>query len=189
MRKVFFIVVFFVCLLRAEDNFQKLGDILRFAPLIPLAISIGIEDYEGAMQLALGTVASQVSVEVIKFGFHTAHTRGASVAFAKRPCCDEYRGMPSGHSAGAFSAASFVYYRYGFRQSLPLIGIGVVTAASRIHAKKHSFAQVLIGGAISWGFAWLFTSPYKPKNVIITPEVGEDSLGGDMVGIRVGLRF
>ena len=189
MRKIFFLMAFCVCAIKSEDSFQKLGDIFRLAPLIPLAISIGIEDYEGAMQLALGTAASQVSVEVIKLGFHTAHTQGASVAFAKRPCCDEYRGMPSGHSAGAFSAASYVYYRYGFRQSLPLIGIGVATAASRIHAKKHSFAQVLAGGAISWGFAWLFTSPYKPKNMVITPEVGEDSLGGDMVGIRIGLRF
>ena len=69
MRKIFFLMAFFVCVIKSEDSFQKLGDIFRLAPLIPLAISIGIEDYEGAMQLALGTAASQVSVEVIKLGY------------------------------------------------------------------------------------------------------------------------
>ena len=69
----------------------------------------------GALQLTAGSLLTQGIIEVVKRSFELAHKNGHSVSFAKRPCCDDYKGMPSGHAGGAFSAAGFVFYRYGWK--------------------------------------------------------------------------
>lgn len=93
--------------------------------------------------------------------------------------------MPSGHAGGSFSAAGFVYYRYGWKPSLPLIGLGIITDASRVVARKHTIWQVLAGSAIAWGVAWIFTTPYKPRKLLITPEIGTDIAGKGTYGLSL----
>lgn len=187
---VIFINVFiFMQNVSARDDFERLGDILTLAPFGVLIVSLGMRDYEGAWQLAAGSLATQGTIEIIKRGFEYAHLNGTSIDFAKRPCCNDYKGMPSGHAGGAFSAAGFVYYRYGWKPALPLIGLGIVTAASRVHAQKHTVWQVLVGSAIAWGWAYVFTTKYNPKTrFIVTPEVGADSFGG-FYGVNVLYRW
>lgn len=174
------------CLLdsvRGESDFERLGDVLTLAPVGVLIVSLGIGDYEGAVQLVAGSLITQGTIEVIKRGFEFAHDRGANVGFAKRPCCEDYKGMPSGHAGGAFSAAGFVFYRYGWKPALPLIGLGILTDASRVYADKHTIWQVLVGSAIAWGWAWVLTTPYKPRKVMLLPDVGVES------GIAGGMRY
>lgn len=93
--------------------------------------------------------------------------------------------MPSGHAGGSFSAAGFVYYRYGWKPALPLIGLGIITDASRVVARKHSVWQVLAGSAIAWGVAWIFTTPYKPRKLLITPDIGTDIAGKATYGLSL----
>lgn len=175
--------------LQARDEFEKLGDILTLAPFGVLIVSLGMRDYEGAAQLAAGSLATQGTIELIKRGFEYAHLNGTSIDFAKRPCCDDYKGMPSGHAGGAFSAAGFVYYRYGWKPALPLIGLGVVTAASRVYAKKHTIWQVAVGSAIAWGWAYVFTTRYNPQTrFIVTPEISADNFGS-FYGVNMHYRW
>ena len=42
------------------------------------------------------------------------------VEFAKRPCCDIYKGMPSGHASGAFSGRGMCITAMGGSQPFPL---------------------------------------------------------------------
>lgn len=170
----------------AREPFEKVGDVLTLAPVGVLIVSLGMKDYEGAAQLAAGSLVTQGVIEVVKKSFEFAHDRGgASLDFAKRPCCDDWKGMPSGHAGGSFSAAGFVYYRYGWKPALPLIGLGIITDASRVVARKHTIWQVLAGSAIAWGFAWVFTTPYKPRNVLILPDIGTDVAGRATYGVNL----
>ena len=190
MRRLIILFVLLFNISIAKSEFERLGDILTLAPIGMLIISLGMEDYEGAWQLAAGSVATQLTIEGIKRSFEYSHLLGNDFAFAKRPCCEDYKGFPSGHSGGAFSAAGYVYYRYGWKASLPLIGIGIVTAASRIDARKHTLLQAIAGGAIAWGFAYLFTTKYNPKpKILITPNVSYDNYGHDFYGINAYMKF
>lgn len=175
---------------QARDNqFEQFGDAMRFLPLYVMIVSVAMEDYEGAGQLALGTLTTQVATEGIKRSLEALHEKGGyELAFAKRPCCDDWKGMPSGHTSGAFSAAGFVYYRYGWKPAIPVTLLATLTAASRVEAKKHSLLQVSVGAALAWGFAWVFTNEYMPKDVLITPSVESDEKGSS-VGVNVSYRF
>ncbi len=184
--KYIVLAVLISCQLYArESEFEKLGDILTLAPFGVLIVSMGMKDYEGALQLVAGSLVTQGTIEVIKKGFQWAHNNGYNVEFSKRPCCDDYKGMPSGHAGGAFSAAGFVFYRYGWKPALPMIGLGILTDASRVYARKHTIWQVLAGSAIAWGWAWVFTTPYKPRRFMLTPEIGADVMGGGIYGVNI----
>ena len=176
------LIVLLLCNLRelaAKSDFEKLGDVLTLAPLAVLVVSLGLKDYEGVVQLAAGALATQGTIELIKRGYAFAHASGVSVGYAKRPCCSNYQGMPSGHAGGSFSAAGFVYYRYGWKPALPLIGLGIITSLSRMYAQKHTLLQVVVGGAIAWGYAYLFTTKYQFKTqFIVEPDFRVDDWGG-----------
>lgn len=183
---VLLLALLFLSPAHARGEFEKVGDVLTLAPVGVLIVSLGMQDYEGAAQLVAGSLVTQGVIEVVKKSFQFAHDRGgASLDFAKRPCCDDWKGMPSGHAGGSFSAAGFVYYRYGWKPSLPLIGLGIITDASRVVARKHTIWQVLAGSAIAWGVAWIFTTPYKPRKVLITPEIGTDIAGKGTYGLSL----
>ena len=172
-----------------ENQFEQFGDAFRFLPVYVMVVSLAMEDYEGMGQLVLGTLSTQLVVEGLKYSFESVHNGGHPLKWAKRPCCEDWKGMPSGHSAGAFSAAGYVYYRYGWKSALPVGGLAVLTAASRVEAKKHSILQVSVGAIIAWGFAWLFTSEYQPKNTMILPSIDSDRQGNTSVSLSVMHRF
>ena len=74
---------------------------------------------------------------------------------SKRPSIegkkDRYDGMPSGHTASAWVAASYLRtfsddYKYW---SIPLYVTAAVTGYSRIHAKEHTAAQVISGAVFA----------------------------------------
>lgn len=183
---VLLLALLFLSPAHARGEFEKVGDVLTLAPVGVLIVSLGMQDYEGAAQLVAGSLVTQGVIEVVKKSFEFAHDRGgASLDFAKRPCCDDWKGMPSGHAGGSFSAAGFVYYRYGWKPALPLIGLGIITDASRVVARKHTIWQVLAGSAIAWGVAWIFTTPYKPRKLLITPEIGTDIAGKGTYGLKL----
>ncbi|PAF54591.1 hypothetical protein BKH42_01280 [Helicobacter sp. 13S00482-2] len=173
----------------ARDDFERFGDVFRLLPVFVAVVSLGMKDYRGFTELAVGSLVTQGIIEGVKWSFDSAHKKGHSIAFAKRPCCDDYKGMPSGHAGGAFSAAGFVFYRYGYKPALPVIALALLTDASRVYAGKHSIWQVAVGSLIGWGVSWVVTSKYMPKNLSITPDVDSDMRGQMNYGINVAYRF
>ncbi|WP_104713641.1 phosphatase PAP2 family protein [Helicobacter cetorum] len=168
---------------------EEIGDVLRFLPIFVGTVSLAMRDYRGLGELAIGTLVSQGVIYGIKGAFSKAHAHGASVSFAKRPCCNSWRGMPSGHAGGVFSAAGFVYYRYGWKPALPVLALAILTDASRVVAQKHTIWQVVVGSLIGWGFAYLFTTRYKPKNWMLYPEISSDFKGNGRYGVSFSYQW
>ncbi|ANV97902.1 hypothetical protein BBW65_03400 [Helicobacter enhydrae] len=176
--------------LNARGKFEQFGDIFKLMPLYVGVASIAIEDWKGLWQLALATGVTQLTTEGIKALDEKIARNGneSKMLWARRPGFDDFKGMPSGHSAGAFSGAAFVYYRYGWKASIAPLVLATLTAASRVYANKHSILQVSAGALIAWGYAYLFTTPYQPQ-ICVTPEIGEDSQGGKKVALNLSYQF
>ncbi|WP_205439194.1 phosphatase PAP2 family protein [Helicobacter suis] len=188
-------LVFLLCtrLVQAEISegakvLEDIGDVLRLMPIFVGVVSLGMRDYRGMGELAVGSLVTQGVIYEIKNVFQSAHDRGANVAFAKRPCCNSWRGMPSGHAGGAWSAAGFVYYRYGWKPALPVIALAILTDASRVVSYQHSVLQVVVGSLIGWGFAYLFTSKYR-RNWELYPEISVNERGKTRYGLHFHYRF
>ncbi|WP_027327305.1 phosphatase PAP2 family protein [Helicobacter pametensis] len=173
-----------------KNGFEEFGDLFRLMPLYVAIATISIQDWKGLLQLGLGTLATQLTSEGIKSlnEWYARKGNEASMMWARRPGFNDFKGMPSGHSSGAFSGAAFVYYRYGWKAAVAPIILASLTAASRVYAKKHSILQVSVGAGIAWGFAYLFTAPYK-SSFWISPIFEKDSQGGDKVGLNLSYNF
>ncbi|MDR2629074.1 MAG: phosphatase PAP2 family protein [Puniceicoccales bacterium] len=140
------------------NSFQRMGDVLQFAiPVYAFGLSRGEEGYEGSKQFIYSLAASQLSVHILK-----------ETTYQKRPDYqegDKKRSFPSGHTSSAFSGASFIHKRYGFRQAIVPYGLAIATGISRVQAKKHYPRDVIAGAMISCLWIWFFVE--KKTNIIV----------------------
>jgi len=81
--------------------------------------------------------------------------------------CDNYS-FPSGHTTSAFSGASFIQKRYGWKYGIPSYVLASFVGFSRIQAKKHDGWDVLAGAVIGIGTSFVFTKPYEKNKVDVT---------------------
>lgn len=81
--------------------------------------------------------------------------------------CDNYS-FPSGHTTSAFSGASFIQKRYGWKYGIPSYVLASFVGYSRIQAKKHDGWDVLAGAVIGVGTSFVFTKPYEKNKVDVT---------------------
>ncbi len=147
------------------EAIQDTGDVLQIAlPLSALAASFLFDDREGRSQFLRSIIATQATVEALKF-----------TSEKLRPDETSPRSFPSGHAAAAFSGASFLYRRYGPRWGIPAyIGAGF-TAFSRVRAERHFFDDVLAGASIAVLYNFFFTDP-GPQRFAIVPVPLEDGV-------------
>jgi membrane-associated phospholipid phosphatase len=75
-------------------------------------------------------------VQTIKVAARRTRPDGTSLSF------------PSGHSASAFATASVLQGQLGWKVGAPAYGAAAWVAASRMHAKRHYFSDVIAGAAI-----------------------------------------
>ena len=131
-----------------QSPLRSFGD---YAQIINPVLVAGIASQEkglGHFGFIYGqTFASMHGIKLI--------SKNAKWAFSKRPHIkdkkDRYDGMPSGHTASAWVAASYLRihseeYKYC---SIPLYLTAAVTGYSRVRAKEHSAAQVIAGAALA----------------------------------------
>jgi len=81
----------------------------------------------------------------------------------KRPNGSNYS-FPSGHTASAFTGASFLQLRYGWKVGIPAYLLASYVGYTRIKANKHDKWDVLGGAVVGIGSSLLFVKPYKNKN-------------------------
>lgn len=141
-----------------EFVLEDTGDILQLA----LPISAGLttiikKDWQGTKQFALS----------YSTGFIVTHSLKRIVR-KKRP---EGRGLydafPSGHTTSAFSGASFIQRRYGWKYGKWAYLMASVVGVSRMEGPDgwHDIWDVMAGAAIGIGSTYIFTTPYMQKHM------------------------
>ncbi len=155
-----FFVIFKVEVL-AGDCVETTGDILRFAiPGSALLFSLYEKDYAGVKQFSGAMLISQGTTLGLKLAIDKERPNGE--------CCDSF---PSGHASAAFTGASYLHMRYGFKYAVVAYAGAVYVGYSRVYAKKHYTEDVIAGAAIGIASSYLVTS--KRHRVSVFPMFSE----------------
>lgn len=164
---VFLVVISFLLSLGARAQFvQKSTDVLCLVPTATAVVLTFVKkDEKGFKQLALSTLSSVA----LSYGLEACVRK-------ERPDGDGMHSMPSTHTTIAFSGASFLQRRYGWKWGAPAYALATYVAWGRVHSKRHDVWDVLVGTAIGVGGTYVFTRPFmKGADVTISPSVIDDA--------------
>ncbi len=129
------------------------------------------DDFEGAKQLTYSTLSTQLIVH------------GAKQAVGRsRPNESSWNSFPSGHTAAAFSGATFLQSRYGAKWGIPAYLGATFVGASRIHGNRHYAGDVVAGASTAFMMNQFFTSPYRKDGIYINAQPTAD---GFALGVTV----
>lgn len=154
--------------IRTEKAIQDIGDYAQHIPTAAaLALLIVNKDKEGFWQFTKAYGATLGLTYILKYTINKPRPDGAKDGHA----------FPSGHTAVAFSGASFVQRRYGWKYGIPAYAVAGYVAFSRIEGlnDRHDGWDVLGGIALGIGSTYLFTTPYQQDHYELTFKSG----GGD----------
>jgi len=113
-------------------------------------------DREGLVQFAKSFAATEAATVALKYSIDSDRPNGDSHSF------------PSGHTSTAFSGASFLQRRYGWKYGIPAYIAASFVGWSRIESDNHYLKDVLAGAAIGIIGTYIFTDPYQ-EGVAVTP--------------------
>lgn len=158
-----------------EFVLEDTGDILQLAlPIGAGLTTIVLEDWQGTKQLAFSYTTSLVVTHALKKIVRKQRPEGR----------ERYDAFPSGHTTSAFSGASFIQRRYGWKYGWPAYFLATIVGVSRMEGPDgwHDIWDVAAGAAIGIGGTYIFTTPYLKDKV----EIGFASNNGNY---RIGLKY
>lgn len=144
----------------ASSIIAELGDYFQvIVPAYAFGMAVNEKDYQGVKEFAYSFLAMEASVQGLKL-----------IIPETRPDGSNDKSFPSGHTAAAFSGATFIHKRYGIKRAIIPYLMATFTGYSRIAANKHYFHDVVAGAAISSLFTWIFVGKYDGVQVAASPE-------------------
>ena len=145
---------------QSRDDVKKSTDIVMFLPgAMGVATALIKGDSKGLLQLAESEATSVAAAYLLK---HTIRK--------ERPDGSDMHSFPSNHAGVAFSGATFLQRRYGWKLGVPAYAVSTYVAWGRVYSKRHDVWDVLAGAAIGVGSALVFTRPFAEKhNVTLAP--------------------
>lgn len=159
-RSLTLFLCFFTLNLYADryNTIERSGDVMvLLLPAAAYAKTAYERDTQGALQFSLGLSTTMATTFTLKFAID-----------AERPNGENSRSFPSGHSAAAFSSATFLQMRYGWKYGLPAyLGAGFV-AWSRVYTDNHYTRDVLAGAILGTVGSYIFTERFQTN---VTPIV------------------
>ena len=184
--------VFIVCILVTHKSFSQTpepddskhekweyvledtGDILQLA--LPIAVGLTTiikKDWQGSKQFAFSYTTSFVITHSLKRIVRKPRPEGRNL----------YDAFPSGHTTSAFSGASFIQRRYGWKYGKWAYLLAAVVGVSRMEGPDgwHDIWDVLAGAAVGIGGTYIFTTPYEQPKMEVGFYSGEE---GQMLTFR-----
>ena len=153
MNKIFssFIILYFISSAFGCSTERKIGDVIQLAlPITAITTTYYMHDIKGTKDFLKSYFVTATETYLLKIATHKL-----------RPDGSDYMSFPSGHTSSAFSGASFIHFRYGFKYSIPLYALASFTGYSRVYAKKHYLEDVIAGAGLAILNSWYFTSKYN----------------------------
>lgn len=152
-----------------DGAIRDAGDWLQILlPATALGSTVVLGDEAGSQQYlwAFGSTLATV-------------TLGKEVYGKLRPNTGSRSSFPSGHTAAAFSGASFIDARYGSKWGIPAYALAALTGYSRVWADAHFLDDVTAGASIGTLWSLFYASPYASDgNVAVMPmQAGADGYG------------
>lgn len=161
MRYLFYLLIVALLLSKSlyADDFKTTGEIGTFItlPVFAGVMTMAQADKEGFAELT----KSFFSAETITFSL--------KYLVSERRPNGEGQSFPSAHAASAFSAATFIQQRYGWKWGLPFYLMAVLVGADRVLSNEHYVHDVLAGAAIGIGTSLLFTHKLDKNKIAIYP--------------------
>lgn len=111
-----------------------------------LATAIARQDWEGVRQLAYSSATALAANYALELTIRK-----------DRPDGTEHHSMPSTHTLVAFSGASFIQRRYGWKWGIPAYALSTYVAWGRVYSKRHDVWDVLVGAGVGVGATYIFT--------------------------------
>ncbi|WP_181919296.1 phosphatase PAP2 family protein [Alkalilimnicola ehrlichii] len=140
---------------RAQEVIEVTGNALRvFLPAAAWAATYVDQDGEGRDQFYWALGSTVVTTVALKLAVDSEGPDGQAYAF------------PSGHTSMAFSSASFIQRRYGWRYAWPIYGLAGVVGWSQLESDQADWEDVVAGAAIGFAFTWLFVEPRPEDNPV-----------------------
>ena len=143
---------------RADSTLETLGHYTQvIVPAYAMGMAAHEHDWEGVKQFALSFAVSEIGVKGLKL-------------FVKedRPDHSDKKSFPSGHTAVAFSGATFIHRRYGWKRAIIPYILATFTGYTRVAEKRHHLHDVIAGAALSSLMTWAFVSKYGKHNIQIS---------------------
>ena len=140
------------CAVANGDAERQAGDTLAVAmPVATLGVELWRRDWTGAKEFAESLAVTVAVTEVLK---RTTHV--------ERPDGSNDMSFPSGHTAQAFSSATYVHRRYGFSDAWPLYLMATYVGYTRVQSNRHSWVDVAgAAGIAALSSRWL-VEPERP---------------------------
>ncbi len=139
----------------AEGSPREVEDIGDFykdnAAWFALGTAAAHRDFVGMIEYGASAAVSGVTTDLLKDGIEKW-----------RPDASDATSFPSGHTTGMFASAAFLHTRYGSKVGVPAYCAAILGAASRVHAQRHFFDDVIAGASIAMLTNWLLVRPYTP---------------------------
>jgi hypothetical protein len=152
---------------RWEYLLEDTGDILQIAlPISAAAMTLIKKDYQGTKKLAFSYGTTLAVTYSLKY-------------LTKKPRPEErnsFDSFPSGHTSSAFSGASFIQRRYGWKYGAPAYVLATLVAISRTEAPDgyHDGWDVLAGAAVGISSTYLFTKPFQKEKMNLSLSASKD---------------
>ncbi len=153
---------------KREIVIEDIGDVLQIALPGSAGLStLFMRDKEGFWQFLKSYGGTVGLTYILKYSFNKPRPESAADGHA----------FPSGHTSSAFSGASFIQRRYGWKYGVPAYALAVFVAYSRLEGEndRHDVWDVLGGMLVGIGNTYIFTTPYQKDHYEFSFYGGKDS--------------
>lgn len=145
------------------------------------------EDYAGLKDLAISTGGAMAIALSSKYAFSAISKRNPSLArISRRPNMTDFDGFPSGHTTSAFSAAGFMWKRYGHKLGVPTTAFATLVGISRVTSNRHTIPQVIAGAILGGAMAYFITG--ESDDFSLTIDINSE-ISRESYSVILGYKF
>ena len=151
-----------------EYALEGTGDVLQLAlPLTAGITTVIKKDWKGTKQWALSYGSAIIITHSLKRIVRKQRPEGRH----------RFDAFPSGHTTSAFSGASFIQRRYGWKYGKWAYVLASIVGISRMEGPDgwHDIWDVLAGASIGIGSTYIFTTPYERDQIEVSFSSGNNN--------------